>query len=178
MKQCADLLCPCVGCCTVCARLDVLKMSQCLFGIFATVFMLLGCTDDIYAKEQHHCLSCLTAYEVYTCTFIFLFANSVSLAFILDWPSLCKIRNLPLHLLRCRFYMMWNSMCYYTRIVCVPAYTFEQALKSCFFINILSPPPGLLATCNQYWSPDWYSYALLHYSTFFLWWIQTWNATS
>lgn len=104
MKQCADLLCPCASCCTVCARLDVLKMSQCLFSIFATVFMLLGCTDDIFVKEQHHYLSCLTACKLYTCTFIFLFANSVLLAPILDQPSLCKIKNIPLHLFRCRFY--------------------------------------------------------------------------
>lgn len=88
--------------------------------------------------------------KVYTCTFIFLFAKSVLLATISDQPSLCKINNLPLHLLRCRFYIMWNSICYYTRIVCVPAYAFEQARIRCFFffVNILSPPSGLLATCN------------------------------
>lgn len=111
------------------------------------------------------CMSALTV----------LLVNSVLLVIILDQPCSYKISFCSD--LVTGFCIRWNSTC---SCVHMSAHTLLRGASTDLFLLLcsFSPLSGLMATCDQYWSTNWHPHALLHYSTFFLWWIQAWNVAS
>lgn len=72
-----------------------------------------------------------------------LFSCLLTLSYLLlFWINLLYVKSRIYHCI-CSdvdFIIMWNSICYYTRIVCVPAYAFEQARIRCFFFLLIFSP--------------------------------------